>query len=103
MNAPSPALPAPSKPSGSMRWPRRILGFCLVVFAFELGLFLLIFPWLKAWGMNWIPVHSRQFAPFWMSAYFRGAVSGLGLLNIYVSLAEAVRQLKLLFSARAAE
>ena len=33
-----------------------------------------------------------------MSPYFRGALSGLGLLNIYVALAEAGRQLKSLFS-----
>ena len=103
MNAPSAAASAPSKPTGIMRWHRRLLAFCLIILAFELGLFLLVFPWLRAWGTNWVPVHSRHFAPFWMSAYFRGAVSGLGLLNIYVSLAEAARQLKLLFSARISE
>jgi hypothetical protein len=32
-----------------------------------------------------------------MSHYFRGAISGLGLLNIYVAFAEAVKQLKSLF------
>jgi len=27
----------------------------------------------------------------WDSAYFRGAVSGLGLINIYIALAEIAR------------
>ncbi|HEX4168961.1 MAG TPA: hypothetical protein VHZ55_26145 [Bryobacteraceae bacterium] len=83
-----------------MRWHRRILGFCLIIFALELGLFLLVFPWLAAWGTNWIPVHSRLLAPLWMSPYVRGLLSGLGLLNIYVALAESVKQLKQLFGRR---
>ena len=99
MNAPSSVVRASASSGGLIRWHRRLLGFCLVIVAFELGLFLLVFPWLKQWSMNWVPVHSRLLAPFWMSAYFRGAVSGLGLLNIYVSVAEAARQLRLLFSA----
>jgi hypothetical protein len=81
-----------------MRWHRRVLGFCLVIFAFELGLFLLVFPWLSNWDQNWVPVHSPRFASLWMSRYFRGALSGLGLLNIYVALAEAAKQLRSLFA-----
>ncbi len=103
MSAPSPLAPLPVRPGKFMRWHRRLLGFCLVIFAFELGLFLLVFPWLTAWGRNWVPVHAPRLAGFWMNPYFRGALSGLGLLNIYVSLSEAVRQLRLLFSSRAAE
>lgn len=80
-----------------MKWHRRVLGFCLIIFAFELGLFLLVFPWLKSWEMSWVPVHSHHFARVWMSPYFRGAISGLGLLNIYIAFAEAIRQLKTLF------
>ncbi len=97
MNTSPETAPPPVRPQGFMRWHRRILGFCLIIFAFELGLFLLIFPWRSAWGMNWIPVHSARFASVWMSPYLRGALSGLGLLNIYVALAETVKQLKQLF------
>ena len=28
---------------------------------------------------------------YWTSSYFRGALSGLGLLNIYISLGELLR------------
>jgi len=103
MSAPSPLVPPPAKPGGFMRWHRRVLGICLAVFAFEIGLFLLIFPWLRVWEMNWVPVHSPGLAHLWMSRYFRGAVSGLGLLNIYVALAEAAKQLKVWFSSRITE
>jgi hypothetical protein len=96
--APAPPIPpASAKTGGFMRWQRRVLGFCLVIFAFELGLFLLVFPWLNNWDLSWVPVHSPKFSDIWMSRYFRGALSGLGLLNIYVAFAELVRQLKSLF------
>jgi hypothetical protein len=104
MNTQTPAPPippAPAKSHGPMRWHRRVLGLCLVVFAFELGLFLLIFPWLRNWDLSWVPVHSRTYSAIWMSRYFRGALSGLGLLNIYVALAELVKQLKAVFGESA--
>lgn len=97
----SPIPPASAKPGGFMRWHRRVLGFCLVLFAFELGLFLLVFPWLHSWDLSWIPLHSPQLSDIWMSRYFRGALSGLGLLNIYVALAELIRQLKSMFGEAA--
>ena len=88
------------RPPRFMRLHRRILGFCLVIFALELGLFLLIFPWLSSWGMSWVPAHSPKFADLWMSRYFRGALSGLGLLNIYIAIAEFFRQVRTLLGDR---
>ncbi len=75
------------------RWHRRILGICLVVFSLEVGLVLLIFPWLHNWELNWLPSHSSFLMNIWPNLYFRGALSGLGLLNIYVAVAEAGRQI----------
>lgn len=102
VTSPSPAAPPSTKPARFRRWHHRVLAFCLIVFAFELGLFLLVFPWLKVWERSWVPVHSQHFAKLWMSRYFRGAISGLGLLNIYIALVEAMKQLKSLFSPPAA-
>jgi hypothetical protein len=96
-----PIPPAPAQPRSFMRWHRRVLGFCLVIFAFELGLFLIIFPWLRNWDLSWAPMHSRRFSDIWMSRYFRVALSGIGLLNIYVALGELIRQLKALFGVEA--
>ncbi|MBV8709019.1 MAG: hypothetical protein JO028_17645 [Acidobacteriaceae bacterium] len=80
-----------------MRWHRRILGFCLVIFAFEIGVFLVVFPWLDDWDLSWIPVHSPNLSALWMNPYFRGALSGLGFLDIYIALAELFKQLKQAF------
>src|ERR1700753_725774 len=86
--------PRQQKPNVIIRWHRRVLGLCLVIFALELGLFLLIYPWRHEWSMSWIPVHSPSLFRLWMNRYFRGVISGLGLLNIYVALAELFKQLK---------
>ena len=99
MNAPPPTALNEVKTGRFLRWHRRVLAFCLVIFAFELGLFLLVFPWLKNWDLSWVPVHSPRLAAIWMSRYFRGALSGLGLLNIYIAFVEAGRQLRSLFSS----
>lgn len=99
MSTPMPTAPAPpdTQQPRFMKWHRRVLGFCLVIFAFELGVFLLVFPWLSNWDLSWIPVHSPRFSELWMSRYFRGALSGLGVLNIYVAFAECMKQLRSIF------
>ncbi len=93
----APASTPQTKAPRFMKWHRRVLAFCLIIFAFELGVFLVVFPWLNNWDLSWVAVHSPRFYDIWMSRYFRGALSGLGLLNIYVALAELVRQLKSIF------
>ena len=93
MNTETPAPPGPAA-NRMLRWHRRVLGFCLVIFALELGLFLLVFPWRAEWELSWIPVHSQHLAPIWMSSYFRGLVSGLGLLNIAIAAAEFAKQVR---------
>jgi hypothetical protein len=64
------------------------------VFAGELGLCLIVLPWLSSWDVSYIPLHSPKLSDIWMSPYFRGLLSGLGLLNVYVALSEAVRLVK---------
>jgi hypothetical protein len=91
----------PSSSTRLVRWHRWILGICVIIFAFELGLFLLVFPWLPNWDLNWIPLHSSFVSNFWMNQYFRGALSGLGLLNIYVAVTEAGRRIAAVFLRKA--
>lgn len=101
MTAPAqtPLAPQSTNKAGRFtRWHRRVLGFCMVVFALEIGVFLVVFPWLSNWDQSWIPVHSPSFANVWMSPYFRATLSGLGLLNIYIAGMELLSQLKSIFS-----
>lgn len=90
MSAPAPSQ-SPLKASKFQRWHGFVLSICFIAFAGELGFCLLVMPWLSNWDMSYIPVHSPKLSDIWMSHYFRGVLSGLGLLNIYVALAEAGR------------
>jgi len=94
----APSAPPPVQSGRFLKWHQRVLGVFLIVFAFELGLVLLISPWLARWETSWMPDYSPRLSVIWLSFYFRGALSGLGLLNIYVSLNEAVRQIAALFA-----
>ena len=98
-----PPLPPEGQDSGIkssgrfLKWHQRILGLCFSVFAMELGLFLIVFPWFGSWDLNWVPLQSPGLRALWMSFYFRGALSGLGLVNLYIGLAELFKQLRSLF------
>ncbi len=77
-------------------WFSRITTVLLIVFCLELGLFLLIYPWTDSWSANyfsWIgPLKLQPYwHEFWNNHYLRGAVSGIGLVNIWVAVAEALR------------
>jgi formate-dependent nitrite reductase membrane component NrfD len=70
------------------RWYHKTAGLIAVILLFELGIFLLIWPWTDDWDLSFLPYALRQ---IWNSNYFRGAVSGLGVLNIYLFFVEVFR------------
>lgn len=89
------STPAPAEKKGKfVRWHRRVLAICLGIFALEIGAVLLVFPWRRDWDLSWVPLQSPLVAKIWMSSFLRGVLSGLGLLNIYIGLAELLRQLR---------
>ena len=69
----------------------RVLWFCFIIFTFEVGVFLLIFPWMDTWNLNSIQAMAPGLGHVWDDPYFRGAVSGLGVVNIYFACLESVR------------
>jgi hypothetical protein len=64
-----------------------------IMFCLELGLFLLVFPWSDFWERNLFATLTPEFNVLWSNTYFRGAISGLGVLDIYISLLEMFRLL----------
>lgn len=64
--------------------------FC--IFCLEVGLFLLFYPWLDGlWSRNWFLRLNPEWHALVMSEHFRGAVSGLGILNLFIAVLEIVR------------
>jgi hypothetical protein len=73
-------------------WQGRLLGISFAIFAFEIGLFLVIFPWMgDSWDLNYIQSLGPVLQNVWDEPYFRGAVSGLGFLNIYIAILQVAR------------
>jgi hypothetical protein len=70
---------------------RRLLRLALALFTLEIGLFLVIFPWRSNWNSNYLQNAMPALREIWSSGYFRGAISGLGLVNILLSGLEFVR------------
>jgi hypothetical protein len=90
---PAPTPPStPGSPNGtrSTRTPR-LLRLCFAIFTFEIGLFLAVFPWVEIWSTNYFSGWIPQLGNVWDDPYFRGAITGLGLVNIYVACAEVLR------------
>lgn len=62
-----------------------------IIFCMELGVFLVIYPWTDRWSANLFAEYLPQFQDLWWSGYFRGALSGLGVANLYVAVGEILR------------
>ncbi len=87
---PHPTIEAPVEPSRST-WYQKLGILLFITVCFEVGVFLLVFPWMDAWNNNSIAGLAPWTRDVWNSPYFRGALSGLGLINIYISLVEVFR------------
>ena len=86
---PSLAVPHDSSAPPEPR-PNRLWTLCFILLALEVGLFLAVFPWVDAWHLN----HFRAFFPsasaLWDDPYLKGAVTGLGVTNLFVALGQSV-------------
>ncbi|MEO8129589.1 MAG: hypothetical protein ABI822_20990 [Bryobacteraceae bacterium] len=82
---------APEPRLARYKWYHKLAGLFAVIFCFELGVFLLVFPWASEWDLNYFSSLPLWASSIWASPYFRGAISGLGVLNIYVSFIEVFR------------
>jgi hypothetical protein len=83
-----PQTPPEIPPQESARRNRRrvIAGLFFALFAFEIGLFLVVFPWMDNWDLNYFQAVLPSLRDTWNDPYFRGAVTGLGFINIYIAI-----------------
>jgi hypothetical protein len=97
-----PGMPAPNVPEGAppslasfqrtRTWQGRLLSVCFSIFAFEIGLFLVVFPWMDdTWSVNYFQKVVPTLRVIWDDPYFRGALTGLGFVNIYIACIEMIR------------
>jgi hypothetical protein len=91
-----PPMPAavPGKVPAKRSWWEVLSGLAWIVLSFELGAFLLVYPWMDGWDTNLFATWKPGWQRWWTDPWVRGAVSGLGAVNIIISLVELFRYLR---------
>jgi hypothetical protein len=70
------------------RWYHKVSAILFITFCLEIGIFLLVFPWMEAYSLSGL---LPNWEPYWDNMYVRGAISGLGVINLYISFMEIFR------------
>ena len=89
--APTPA-PADVRPHRS--WRRWLVGILFALFTCAVGLFLVVFPWTDFWTINYFEETVPVLRDLWYEPSFRGALTGLGFVNIYIACLQVVYSLR---------
>jgi hypothetical protein len=63
----------------------RVFRALLVVLCFEMGALLLYLPWSAYWDQNYFLNHFPSLIPIVLNCFLRGAVSGIGVLDILLA------------------
>lgn len=71
-------------------WIHRISMVVFVVFCIELGLFIAVLPWISVWNQNSFVLTHPGLRDFLGNNFVRGAISGLGILDLWIGIWEAV-------------
>jgi hypothetical protein len=88
---PKRAEPPAAPPRPAYRWYHMLGAAALIAVCTAMGLFLLVFPWSTFWEANTYVLEVPAIQNYWSSPYLRGAVSGLGLVNLFFALVDLVR------------
>ena len=88
---PSPSPSVAAVPRGAYRWYHKLFALVFIVFCLELGVVLLVLPWSEYWENNFFANWTPGWHDVWKNEYLRGAISGLGIVNIYISFSELFR------------
>ena len=71
-------------------WSHRLSLVVLVVFCIELGMLLAILPWTTVWNQNSFLVAHPGLRSLVQNNFVRGIATGLGLIDIWIGIWEAV-------------
>lgn len=63
----------------------RALTILYIVFCFEMGVLLFVFPWSSSWSKNFFVGQYPWVSSIAMNYFVRGAISGLGLADIWLA------------------
>lgn len=66
----------------------RFFPILISIVYFEVGVFLILFPWMDLWDHNLVISHFPFLREFFVSYFVRGAVTGLGVADIVLGIVE---------------
>jgi len=89
--SPHSTSPAPASEQDELPRKHWLLLLCFALFCFEIGIFLVVFPWMDNWSLNYLPGAFPRLDEFWEEPALKGAISGLGVVNIYVAILQLMR------------
>jgi len=69
----------------------RLLTILYIIFCFAVGVFLFVFPWANLWGKNFFVGHYPLVASVARNYFVRGAISGIGLADVWLAVYELWR------------
>jgi hypothetical protein len=69
----------------------RLLAVAFILFCFEIGLFLVFVPWSGLWENNVLLAYSLHLRRLLLNNFVRGAVSGLGVIDLVLGFSELGR------------
>lgn len=70
---------------------RRLFIILYVLVTFEVGVILFVLPWISKWSQNYFADRSMLVAAVTRNYFVRGAVSGLGLVDVFLAAIELWR------------
>lgn len=83
-------MPPVQEPRRPHRWLQRLWLVVFVLFCLEVGIILTVLPWTRLWTDNSLLIGFPALKEFLNYNFVRGLVSGLGLVDIWMGVVEAV-------------
>lgn len=71
-------------------WGRRTGLVLYILICLEVGMLLLVVPWTRVWSNNGFLLRHLALRAWAMQGFVRGAISGLGLVNLWLGIWEGV-------------
>lgn len=78
-------------PSSVAIWIDRVALVIRVVFYIELGMLLTVLPWTRLWTENGLVASLPKLREILQMNFIRGLVTGVGLVDVWIGVWEAVR------------
>ena len=88
--AENPAAEKPAPVSRLVVWRARIYLVIFVIFCIELGLLLAVLPWTRLWTDNDLLLSYPGLRTLAHNTFLRGCITGLGLIDVWLGIWEAV-------------